>query len=88
MKHFFFFGLAVVLPIVVIGGGLLYLVWHTCYALYDDWKLNRELAEIRAASRARRAGQGSETERQPDERQPEASEAAETTTPQAADDNA
>jgi hypothetical protein len=55
MKHIFFFAILVLLPIVVIASGLIYLVWHTGYTFYDDWHLKRELEEIRAASRAKRA---------------------------------
>ena len=55
MKHLFFFAILVLLPIVLIGSGLIYLVWHTVYTFYDDWHLKRELEEIRAASRAKRA---------------------------------
>jgi len=65
MKQIFFFGVLVLLPVVVIGGGTLYLAWHTCYTLYDNWKLNRELAEIRAASRAKRSKAGNEAEDAP-----------------------
>ena len=55
MKHFFFFAILVLVPVAVLGGGLLYLIWHTFYTFFDDWMLNRELEEIRAASRAKRA---------------------------------
>ena len=54
MKQVFFFMLLVLLPVLVIGGGILYLFWHTCYALYDNWKLSKELQEIRAACQAKR----------------------------------
>ncbi|OHB78285.1 MAG: hypothetical protein A2W31_11260 [Planctomycetes bacterium RBG_16_64_10] len=62
MKGTFFVGVFVLLPVVVIGGGIIYLAWRTCYALYDDWRLNRELAEIRAASQAKRQRQGAAIE--------------------------
>ena len=57
MKQSFFFGVLVLLPVILIGGGILYLAWHTCYALYDNWRLDKELEEIRAASRAKRSRQ-------------------------------
>ena len=65
MKQVFFFGVLVLLPIVIIGGGTLYLIWHTCYALYDNWKLNRELAEIRAAAQAKRGRAAGVPEEEP-----------------------
>jgi hypothetical protein len=54
MKQAFFFGLLVLLPVVLLGGGVIYLAWHAFYTLYDDWRLNKELKEIKAASAARR----------------------------------
>jgi hypothetical protein len=58
MKQIFFFAILILLPTAVFGGGLLYLIWHTFYSFYDDWRLNQELEEIRAASRAKRAQAG------------------------------
>lgn len=58
MKQIFFFAILILLPTAVFGGGMLYLIWHTFYSFYDDWRLNQELEEIREASRARRAQAG------------------------------
>ena len=58
MKQIFFFAILILLPTAVFGGGMLYLIWHTFYSFYDDWRLNQELEEIRAASRAKRAQAG------------------------------
>ena len=65
MKQVFFFFLAVALPILVLGGGLFYLVWHSAYRLYDDWRLNKELDEIRAESAARRQQKKADQEEDP-----------------------
>ncbi len=58
MKQIFFFAILILLPTAVFGGGMLYLIWHTFYSFYDDWRLNQELEEIREASRAKRAQAG------------------------------
>ncbi len=54
MKGMFFVGVLVLIPIVVLGGGFIYLVWRSLHTLYDDWQLGKELDEIREVSRARR----------------------------------
>ena len=57
MKQIFFFGVLIVLPVILIGGGIMYLVWHTCYALSDNWQFTKSLEETGAASRANRSRQ-------------------------------
>ena len=56
MKEIFFKGLAVAIPIGVIGG-LVYLIFHGFYSLYADIRLKRELEQIsrEAAERRRQA---------------------------------
>jgi hypothetical protein len=54
MKEGFLFFVMVALPLVLLGGGFYYLVWRTFRVMYDDWKLGKELNEIRAESAARR----------------------------------
>lgn len=54
MKGMFFIGVLVLIPVIVLGGGFVYLVWRSIYSLYDDWQLGKELEEIREVSRARR----------------------------------
>ncbi|MCO6457621.1 MAG: hypothetical protein J5I93_20150 [Pirellulaceae bacterium] len=46
MKQILLIGVAV----VGVVGGLLYLLWTTGYQLYRDWKLGREVEQIREAS--------------------------------------
>ena len=53
MKEIFFKGVAVALPVVVLGG-LAYLIFHGFYALYSDIQLKRELEKISRESAARR----------------------------------
>ena len=53
MKEIFFKGLVVVLPILVIGG-LVYLIFHGFYSLYEDIRLKRELDQISKESAERR----------------------------------
>ena len=56
MKEIFFNGIVVALPVLVIGG-LIYLVFHGFYSLYQDMKLKRELDQIRRESEQRRREQ-------------------------------
>ncbi len=53
MKEIFFKGVAVALPVVVLGG-LVYLIFHGFYALYSDVQLKRELEKISRESAQRR----------------------------------
>ena len=53
MKQYFLRALLLLLP-VILAGGFFYLVWHAFSSLYSDWKLKKELEEIRAESEARR----------------------------------
>ena len=53
MKEIFFKGVAVALPLVVLGG-LVYLIFHGFYALYSDIQLKKELETISRESAARR----------------------------------
>ena len=53
MKEIFFKGVAVALPVVVLGG-LVYLIFHGFYALYSDIQLKRELEKISRESAERR----------------------------------
>lgn len=53
MKEIFFKGIVVALPLLVIGG-LVYLVFHGFYSLYEDMKLKRELDQIRREGERRR----------------------------------
>ncbi len=53
MKEIFFKGLVVALPVLVIGG-LVYLIFHGFYSLYEDMRLKRELDQIAKESAERR----------------------------------
>ena len=53
MKEIFFKGVAVALPLFVLGG-LIYLVFNGFYQLYADMQLKRELDQIRRESEIRR----------------------------------
>jgi hypothetical protein len=53
MKEIFFKGVAIAIPILLMGG-LAYLMFHGVYTLYGDWQLKKELDEIRRASMERR----------------------------------
>ncbi len=53
MKEIFFKGVAVALPLVVLGG-LVYLIFHGFYALYSDIQLKRELEQLSRESAERR----------------------------------
>ena len=63
MKEIFFKGIVVALPVLVIGG-LIYLVFHGFYSLYQDMKLKRELDQIRRESEQRRREQPVEKARE------------------------
>lgn len=70
MKGMFFIGVLVLIPIVVLGGGFIYLIWRSIYALYDDWQLGKELEEIREASRARRQQHNTTEDARPSQQAP------------------
>ena len=53
MKDIFFKGLLIALPLLVIGG-LLYLIFHGFYSLYQDRQLKKELDQIARESVERR----------------------------------
>ena len=53
MKEIFFKGVAIALPLLVVGG-LVYLVFHGFYSLYQDILLKRELEQIKRESAERR----------------------------------
>lgn len=53
MKEIFFKGIVVALPVLVLGG-LIYLVFHGFYSLYEDMQLKRELEQISRESAERR----------------------------------
>lgn len=56
MKDIFFKGIIIALPLLA-GGGLLYLVFHGFYSLYQDMQLKKELEQIsRESAERRRAG--------------------------------
>ena len=63
MKEIFFKGVAVVLPLVVLGG-LVYLIFRGFYELYSDIQLKRELEQIRRESAERRRQQAHQQEEQ------------------------
>ena len=56
MKEIFFKGLAVALPLAVLGG-LVYLIFHGFYSLFSDMRLKRELDQIKRESEERRKQQ-------------------------------
>ena len=53
MKQIFFIGLGLMVPLVLLAG-VLYAVWHATRSLYDDWRLGKELTQLRTDTRARR----------------------------------
>jgi hypothetical protein len=53
MKEIFFKGVAVAIPVLLVGG-LVYMMFHGVYSLYSDWQLKKELEEIRRDSIGRR----------------------------------
>ena len=65
MKEIFFKGVAVALPLVVLGG-LVYLIFRGFYELYSDIQLKRELEQIRRESAERRRHKGHQQEEQTD----------------------
>jgi len=65
MKQLFFIGLGLMVPLVLLAG-ILYAVWHAARSLYDDWRLGRELVELRADARLRREQRREENARRLD----------------------
>lgn len=49
MKEIFFKGIAIALPLLVVGG-VIYMVFHGFYSLYADRQLKKELEQIRRES--------------------------------------
>jgi len=61
MKQFFFYGLLFVIPFLVIGW-LLWALGRGLAAMYEDWKLDRDVSKLRADSETRREQQRLENE--------------------------
>ena len=59
MKEIFFKGIAIALPLLVIGG-LAYMIFHGFYSLYSDMQLKKELEQIKQESAERRRQQPAE----------------------------
>ena len=53
MKQLFFTFLAIALPVIAFGG-VIYMFLHGLYRLFDDWRLARELNDLRRESELRR----------------------------------
>lgn len=53
MKEIFFKGIAIALPLLLIGG-VVYMVFHGFYSLYSDIRLKKELDQISRESAERR----------------------------------
>jgi arginine exporter protein ArgO len=53
MKEIFFKGIAIALPLLVVGG-VIYMIFHGFYSLYSDMRLKKELEQIQRESAERR----------------------------------
>ncbi len=54
MRQYFFLGIAFFILISFLGAGI-YLLSRAVYTVYSDWRLGKELEELQAEMRQRRA---------------------------------
>jgi hypothetical protein len=53
MKQFFFYGVAIVIPLTIVAW-FVYAVGRSLWTVFEDWRLGRELNQIEAESASRR----------------------------------